>query len=97
MAKITFANKATLNENAGIADINKGRAADWNEVKNVINETLFVALGLDTDTWSSSSSYAIGDIVIDDNKLYENITGNNSARPSTDTTNWELVPIIVEE
>ncbi len=62
------------------------------------NETsILTILGLDTDTWSSSSSYVIGDIVIDDNKLYENITGNNSARPSSDTTNWELVPIIVEE
>lgn len=97
MAKITFADKVAINENASIPDKNKGRAVDWNEVKNVINETLFVALGLNTDTWSSSSSYAKGDIVIDDNKLYENITGTNSAKPSTDTTNWALVPIIVEE
>ena len=58
---------------------------------------ILTILGLNTDNWSSSSTYTIGDIVIDNNKLYENITGTNSARPSTDTTNWKFVPIIVDE
>lgn len=37
MAKITFEDKVTLNENQDIANVNKGRAADWNEVKRTVN------------------------------------------------------------
>lgn len=37
MGKITFDDKVTMNENADIPAVNKGRAADWNEVKNVVN------------------------------------------------------------
>lgn len=51
-------------------------------------------LGTETDTWSSSSSYEIGDKVIFDGGVYKNITGNNSSEPSVDTTNWQLLPII---
>lgn len=59
---------------------------------------VLTALGLNTDSWSSSASYSAGDIVIDNNKLYENTTGTNTTtRPSSDTTNWSLVPIIVSE
>ena len=54
------------------------------------------ALGLTTDTWSSSATYSTGDIVVDNNCLYENTTGTyTSTRPSEDSTNWEIVPIIV--
>jgi len=37
MAKITYANKATMNENPDIDAINKVRAVDMNEIKSVVN------------------------------------------------------------
>ena len=37
MSKITYADKVTLNENPSVADINKVKADDLNEFKNVVN------------------------------------------------------------
>lgn len=37
MAKITYLDKVALNENADIPDINKVKADDMNEIKNVVN------------------------------------------------------------
>lgn len=37
MSKITYSNKVALNENASIADINKIKDADMNEIKTVVN------------------------------------------------------------
>lgn len=37
MSKITYQNKVTLNENPNVADINKLKADDLNEIKNVVN------------------------------------------------------------
>ena len=34
---ITYSNKVTLNENTSVADVNKCKAADMNEIKNVVN------------------------------------------------------------
>lgn len=38
MAKITYEDKVTLHENGSIPDINKVKADDMNEIKNVVNE-----------------------------------------------------------
>lgn len=38
MAKVTFEDKVTLNENADIPNINKCMASDLNEIKSVVNE-----------------------------------------------------------
>lgn len=38
MARVTFEDKVTLNENADIPNINKCRASDLNEIKSVVNE-----------------------------------------------------------
>lgn len=37
MAKITYEDKVAINENAEIADINKCKASDLNEIKSVVN------------------------------------------------------------
>lgn len=37
MAMINYTNKVPLNTNSGVADINKGNANDWNEIKNAFN------------------------------------------------------------
>lgn len=37
MSKITYTDKVTLNENPNVADVNKVKASDLNEIKNVVN------------------------------------------------------------
>lgn len=97
MAKIEFENKQALNENANIPDINKVKDSDLNEIKNVINQTILNSLfGVYYDSWSSIGTFNIGDIVIYDAILYENITGNNTATtPDQDSTNWQVVNILL--
>ena len=38
MAKLTYENKVALDENQDVPARNKGRAVDWNEIKDVVNE-----------------------------------------------------------
>lgn len=97
MAKIEFENKQALNENANIPDINKVKDSDLNEIKNVVNQTILNSLfGVYYDSWQSSETYSIGDIVIYDAILYENLTGNNTATtPDQDSTNWQVVNILL--
>lgn len=93
MAQITYDDKVALNVNSDIADINKCNASDMNEIKNVINNTIFIALGLDTNTFSSSTSYAKGSLVIYDNKIYEFTSAHNGAWTGNDVN---LVSIVVD-
>ena len=97
MAKIEFENKQALNENANIPDINKVKDSDLNEIKNVVNQTILNSLfGVYFDSWQSSETYSIGDIVIYDAILYENLTGTNTeTTPDQDSTNWQVVNILL--
>ena len=53
-------------------------------------------LGIDNDTWVSTDTYALGDVVVYQNRLYENITGNyTTTNPASDTTNWQEITILV--
>lgn len=93
MAKITYDDKVYLNENSSVPAINKVQDVDMNEIKSVINDTLLTALGLDTDTFSTSTAYSSGDLVVYDNKIYE----SNTAIPTAedfDSSKWDLVPVI---
>ena len=94
---VTYTDKVALYQNPDIADINKVNAADMNEIKNAINETILTSLfGVATNTWVSQQGYAIGDIVIYNYKLYKNITGTNTqTNPESDTTNWKETSILV--
>ena len=68
-----------------------GNKANTSDITNLLS-----VLGIDTTTWSSSGTYAKGDIVVYNNKLYENKTGTNSSIvPSSDTTNWGETSILV--
>lgn len=93
MAQITYANKEYLNENANVPAINKVQDIDMNEIKSVINDTLLAVLGLDTDTFSTSTAYSSGDLVVYDNKIYEFTASHTGAWTGTDVN---LVPIIVD-
>ena len=55
-----------------------------------INETL----GVDTNTWVGTTAYGEGDIVIYNDKIYQNITGTSTTtNPAEDTTNWDEITI----
>jgi len=95
MAIVNFADKVALNENPNVADINKVKDTDMNMLKDVENQVI-TSLGLYTDTWTSSATFNIGDITIYDNRLFENLTGTNTATtPDQDTTNWEEISLFV--
>lgn len=64
--------------------------ADLSYVNNLI-----VALGLDTDTYYSTSTYNSGDLVVKNNTVYECNTNNTTG--TWDSSKWDLVPIIINE
>ena len=71
MGKITYDDKVTMNENADIPAVNKGRAADWNEIKNVVNENDDIVNGI---------SQALPDIITTkDFTLTQTINANTEA------------------
>ena len=97
MATINFTDKVALNDNPNVQDINKVKDSDMNLIKQVVNQ-IIKTLGLYTDNWISSGTYSIGDIVINDNRYFKNITGTNTTtEPKNDTTNWEETTIILNE
>lgn len=52
-----------------------------------------IALGLDQDTYDTTKSYAVGDIVIHDFRIWKCITACSG---TWNESKWEVVPIIVE-
>ncbi len=62
-----------------------------NEINN-INQSL----GIYTDTFSTESTYDVGDLVIYNNKIYECINTVGEAGP-WDESYWEFIPIFVNE
>lgn len=98
--KITYQDKVDLYEDSNINRINKVVADDMNEIKDVVNGNSQIAsnnFGLDTDTWTSSTTYSIGDIAVYNENTYKNLTGTNtSTPPDQDSTNWEVMPLIVD-
>lgn len=93
MAKINYANKVALNENQSVADINKVTDDDMNEIKTSVN-TIYDALGTGTDTYSTSTSYVVGDMVIYNGMIYE---CTNATSGAWNSANWSLVPVFVDE
>ena len=57
-------------------------------------DNLKIALGLDQDTFSTSSTYVVGDLVIYNNTIYECTTAVTTAG-DWDSSKWTIVPIIV--
>ena len=93
MATINYADKVAINVNPNIPEINKVTDGNMNLIKQVGNQIL-TTMGVYTDDWNSSTTYAIGDIVIYDNRIFRNLTGTNTeTTPDQDTTNWEETTI----
>lgn len=67
MGLITYQNKVALNENASIADINKIKASDINEIKNVVNSNWNNLSGtvLYNNTSGSNTNFTLNQSVSD--------------------------------
>ena len=60
-------------------------------LQNEIND-IRLSLGLYTDTYDSTETYASGDLTIHEHKIYSCNTNNTTG--TWDSTKWDLVPII---
>lgn len=91
---VNYENKVFLQELAEIPEINKVTDVNMNNIKTSVNN-LYSVLGIYTDTYNSSTTYSINDLVIDNNTLYKSLTNNNTGNtPSSDGgTNWIDVSI----
>ena len=79
-----------------INDTNLNKIENGIYNNDALISTILSCIGIATNTWSSSGTYAINDIVVYNNKLYVNLTGTNtSTAPSSDTTNWSETTILV--
>lgn len=90
MGKITYNDKVKINELTNVPAINKVQDVDMNEIKTSVN-TIYDALGTGTDTYSTSTSYVAGDMVIYNGMIYECTTATSGAWNSA---NWSLVPVV---
>lgn len=56
MGTITYENKVAINENTSVADVNKVKATDMNEIKNAVNDNNSKIVGLKgTIVWTNSN------------------------------------------
>lgn len=91
---VNYQDKVFLQELSEIPEINKVTDVNMNNIKTSVNN-LYSVLGIYTDTYNSSTTYSINDLVIDNNTLYKSLTNNNTGNtPSSDGgTNWIDVSI----
>jgi hypothetical protein len=105
MSKITYTDKVAIYENASIPEINKITDGNMNEIKRVVNENddrLITAetdinnaeavIGNETDTYSASSTYALGSLVIYGGLLYKCTTAITVAEAWT-IAHWTQVSL----
>ena len=71
-------------------------ATNLNKIENgifnndAIITSIMTTLGINATTWVSTNTYVEGQVVVYNNKLYKNITGNyTTTNPASDTTNWQ--------
>ena len=62
---------------------------------NALIENTLEALGLKDDTYDSTKTYAVGDMVIKNYTIYECITAITTAE-AWNSNHWAIVPVIVE-
>ena len=92
MAKtITYGDKANLNVLTGVNAVNKVSDTDMNEIKDTVNSTI-EGIGFDSDTYSNTSTYAVGDMVIYNNAIYKCNTAI-AVGENFDSSKWDLIPL----
>lgn len=81
MARITFSNLPSTTTPLSAANLNQ------------ITIHILSILGLNTNTWNSSTSYAVGDIVLRNDLLYRCKTAHSGAWVAS---NWEETTVLVD-
>lgn len=87
MAQITYSNKVALNENSSIADINKVKADDMNEIKSVVNNNYSEVGDITTLTTTDKTSVvnAINEI---DDKVKDYVIERGTSNINGYTWKW---------
>lgn len=93
MALIDYEDKVQTIDQPSVPKRGKLTYEDANMIKNSVNG-LYTALGLNENTYDSTSTYAVGDLVIYNNAIYECTTAITTAE-EWNQEHWTLVPIIV--
>lgn len=90
ISTITYANKVALNENESVADINKVKADDMNEIKSVVNnnanETSANTTNITNLQTYSTSEINTGKIWIDGKLIYRKVFIYNNTAISSSTS-----------
>ena len=83
-------NVLTAGENVVIE--NNVISVDYSDL-NVLIENTLEALGLKDDTYDSTKTYSVGDMIVKDHTIYECITAITAAE-AWNSDHWTIVPII---
>lgn len=67
------------------------------EVTNSNLESIVIALGLNNDDYSSTSTYNKDDLVVYNHMVYKSLVADNTGHLPTDTDYWKLIPILTSE
>jgi len=85
------------NGESGATPINKDNLNNMDEgIANSFTtiSNLYTALGLNTDTYESTETYAVDDMVVYNNTLYSCNTADTTG--TWDSTKWDIVPVLEE-
>ena len=96
MAQITYANKVAINENPEIADINKVKDTDLNEIKNVVNTNETKELLAVSNTAPAECS--TGDMYFDttDNLIYT-ATATDTWSSTGETPTESTIYVVIDD
>ena len=93
MGKITYNDKVKINELTDVPAINKVQDVDMNEIKTSVN-TIYDALGTGEDTYSTSTSYVVGDMVIYNGMIYKCTNATSGAWNPVDWSSVSFLSMI---
>lgn len=88
LTQITYTNKETLNEQPSIADKNKVKADDMNEIKSVVNNAITTIDGIISGEVYLTSEVKTNKVWIDGKPIYRKCIANGSS--ATNGTKFSL-------
>lgn len=96
MAKIQFENKVALNENASMPNINKCRADDMNEIKNVVNKNDDLVGDLSTLNTTDKSSIVGAINEVNENNKWKLLQSGVETRTNVSLDNITFEELYIE-
>ena len=80
MGKLTYLDKVALNENPDIPDINKVKAQDMNEIKNVVNTNDDTVQGIINGEKYSTTEVKTNKVWINNKPIYRKVVYDTTSR-----------------